>query len=229
MPKEREVPVAPTIPQWLKGYLHIEDLEKIRHLIKHLENQTGAELVPIVVRSSIDFLIFRNFLIAASLALSLLLSPIILARQSWNSILTTEVVYLGCGIIMILLALWLSNRSAVVKFLFSPERLHQSVYQRACFEFFSNHLYATNDRTAVLFMYSILERKAMIIADPNLTSISKEVWEKAIAQMLTAAKKKQFYTGFQEALTLTAKELAAKVPPRSNNPNEIPDLVLIKD
>ena len=194
------------IPRWLQSYFVDTDLESIRNLVEQIELTTQAELVPIIVRSSIDLNLFRLLLITIGFVMTLLIAPIIHSQLTWQSNFSTDLIYLTLFLFFSLLAIISSNSSFWVKCFFSKAQLQHLVYQRASSEFFAVQLQYSESRTAVLFMYSVLERKAMIIADPHLKQFPQTLWQNAVDKMSEAAKNKQFYFGFKVALEFVADD-----------------------
>lgn len=217
------------IPSWLSNYMTNADLEKIRELIQQIELKTRAELVPLVVHSSIDLILFRFLLVSLALLLSILIAPLVDSLLGWNSFVSMEFISAGLALVLSIFAFWASSNSLVLRLFLSKAQLQLWVHRRACSEFFDNRLHHAESRAAVLFMYSVLERKAMIIADPSLSQFPQEIWQKAITMMIAAAKKKNFQAGFKEALEFTAEQLATHYPPNLVNKNEIADHVVIKN
>jgi putative membrane protein len=217
------------VPRWLKPYFKENDSEHLRQFVQGIEASTQAELVPLIVRSSIDLPLFRGLLMTMSFVITLVISPWVHAHISWNFPFSFEAVEIIIGMVLMLLAFFAGGSSTMVKFVFNKSYLQNSVFRRACAEFFENQLHHTESRTAVLFMYSVIERKAMIIADPNLRKIPQSLWQLAIEKMIAAAKQKKFVSGFEAALQVTAVELTKHFPPLPHNTNEMADMVIIKE
>ncbi len=217
------------LPRWLRPYLKESDLTAIRHLVGQIEQKTDAELVPIIVRSSVDIKLLRGLFLAMSFILTLVVGPIIHSFMAWETGISLDLLYLFSALVFIPMAWLCSTNTHVIRSLYSKNYLDTLVFRRACGEFFENRLDHIESRTAVLFMYSVVERKAMIVADPNLRSFPSQVWKTAVGKMIEAAKEKNFSDGFQQALNHCATELNKQFPPKDVNKNEFEDHVLIKD
>lgn len=217
------------IPRWLRTYLQESDLERIHQLVRHIEQKTDAELVPIVVRSSLDLKLVRALFLSLSLVLTLILGPLIHSLLGWKPGIVLDIIYFFVALILALLAWWASTNPFFIRRIYNKNHLEALVFRRACGEFFENRLHHTQSRTAVLFMYSVLERKAMIIADPNLRTFPSQVWETAVSKMIESAKNNNFTLGFTEAFEHCASELSKLYPPKEINKNEFNDHLLIKE
>lgn len=216
------------LPRWLRQYMTTSDLRETQRLIQSIEKTTSIELVPLVVRSSLDLRLLRYFVVAIALALTFAIMPLLDQWASWGTSISIKVIYWMVGLCLVALAWWLPSTSTFVRFWFNKGALHELVFKRACFEYFANHLHKADSRTAVLFMYSVLERKAMIIADPSLSKIDVQLWNTAIGKMVSAAKTGSFFEGFREAFEFVADALAKEFPATSVNNNELSDQVIIK-
>ena len=219
-----------TIPPWLKNYFYLKDLGELSELIGRIEKTTQVELVPLVVRSSVDRTQFK-FLLRCLAILSFLVSrSFFIDLLGWNSSLTITIVSAILILTLLFFAEWFSNSHRFLKIFYHPDAIQEAVFQRACGEFFKNQLHRTESRTAVLFMYSILERKAMIIADPNLHSIETQLWQNAIQCMVNAAKSKKLLQGFKSSFELVANFLSTSNPPNPiANKNELSDSLIVKE
>lgn len=218
-----------SIPRWLKPYYQVTDEKKFSALIEKIEAKTQAELIPLIVHSSMDRPLVLMVFVPCALFLTVILAPPIHHWLPWEAGLSLPMVEWGLGLLLLLVA-WLAAQSPrFLNLIFSKRFLHYCVYRRACLEFFENNLHLTENHSAILFMYSVLERKAMIIADPHLKNIPENLWNSAIQKMLEGAKRKSFFEGFSLALDLTANELARLYPPHEINKNEFLDKVIIKD
>ncbi|MEY4616432.1 MAG: hypothetical protein RJB66_1392 [Pseudomonadota bacterium] len=217
------------IPFWAKRYLNETDLKNITALITRVEQKTQVELVPLVVRSSFDLRLYRGFLFALSLSIFLLIHNILSAIELWENHLILNLIDLLFYLIVFSITIWGPSFSPFLRFFFGTSSLREKVFQRACYEFFDNQLQHTKSRTAVLFMYSVYERKAHILPDPSLSHFPQALWDSAMTRMITSAKGGHFYAGFADAIEYVADELAKTLPPGDENRNEVPDHVIIKD
>lgn len=217
------------VPRWLRDYFKETDFEQVHQLIQEIELTTQAELVPLIVRCSVDLHLVQALFLMISLSLGMILGPVFFNSLDWHLPLSTEWMSLLLSVFFMGMAFPLSKSSRILKFALSNSYLQHCVLRRATLEFFSNKLHHSQSRTAVLFMYSVLERKAMIIADPNLTGIPQSLWEGALQKMIAAAKSKNLRAGFEEAFRETAPRLSQAAPPQKENTNEISDWVIIKN
>lgn len=223
-----------TIPNWLRKYMKNSDLDRIRCVVEEVEKRTDAELVPLIVHASLDLMLMRVLFGSLGFAAGLLLSPFLerTLASSWawgTPLVPVEVLSFTLTLLLGLLGWSLANHTPLVRWIFDRSTLQAAVFRRACGEFFENRLHHTDSRAAVLFMYSVLEKKAMIIADPHLRDVPQDIWNQAIDKMIESAKQKDFTDGFEKAFRHCAGELGQKYPPTPNKKNEFEDHLLIKE
>jgi putative membrane protein len=116
-----------------------------------------------------------------------------------------------------------------VRLLLAPEPLkRQRVHRIAMQQFLSKGLQRTRGRTGVLILAAAEERHAEIIADEGIyAKVDKEVWADALAALAGGMKRGDPAAGFEEAVRLCGEVLAAHFPPDADNPNELPDTVVV--
>lgn len=82
----------------------------------------------------------------------------------------------------------------------------------------------TRGRTGVLIYLSVLERRAEILADRAIADQTEpEVWGEAMAVLVDEVKAGRPGAGMAQAVERVGVVLARILPPKSDNPNELPD------
>lgn len=109
-----------------------------------------------------------------------------------------------------------------------PGLKRDRVRRRAQEQFLAKNLSATRERTGVLIYVSLAERMAEIIADEGIAEhVEAHVWDRAMHALTTGLKQGQPSAGFAAAIGLCADVLAERFPARADNPNELPDAVVV--
>ena len=110
-----------------------------------------------------------------------------------------------------------------------PEPLKRSRVRRAALQqFLAKGLHQTRDRTGVLIFAALDERRAEVIADEAVyNKVDKDVWGEALDALMLGMKKDDPGGGFVEAVRLCGEVLARHFPPKADNPNELPDQVVV--
>jgi len=85
----------------------------------------------------------------------------------------------------------------------------------------------TIGRTGVLIYLSMGERRAEIVADEAITSVTApDVWGEAMAALLADVREKRPGEGIVAAVALIGDVLAAHFPKTGDDSNEIPDKLI---
>jgi putative membrane protein len=98
------------------------------------------------------------------------------------------------------------------------------VRQAALDYFLAKDLHSTRHRTGVLIFAALAEHRVEVIADEGIHAVApKAVWDEVVADMVAGLKSGRIADGFVAAVTRTGAILAAHVPPRADDANELPD------
>ncbi|MBW3616867.1 MAG: TPM domain-containing protein [Proteobacteria bacterium] len=116
-----------------------------------------------------------------------------------------------------------------LRMLLAPHPLKRArVHKLALQQFLAKGLHVTTARTGVLILASADERHAEIVADEGVYArVSPEVWAEALESLIARMKQGDTAGGFIEAVRLCGEVLAQHFPPSAENPNELPDTVLL--
>ncbi len=212
--------------KWLNGYLTHTQVLDIEQAIADAELKTSAEIVPVVVRQSINvshvplclFLILAliSFALASSLAESL-------NWQIWQAEL-------------ILLALsWLGGAAMarlpqLQRVFVSQYELEGSVARRAELEFYSSNIRNTVGSTGVLIFISLLEHRVVVLADKEIARrLPNETWAQAVTLVVGEIKKGQLSTGLHRVIQTMSETLSSYYPAEAHNPNELANRLVIRE
>ncbi|CAN5184937.1 TPM domain-containing protein [soil metagenome] len=98
------------------------------------------------------------------------------------------------------------------------------VRQAAMDHFLAKDLHLTQDRTGVLIFAALAEHRVEVIADEGVYALAPNaVWDEVVADLVAGLKSGQIADGFVAGIARTGAILAAHVPPRPGNVNELPD------
>ncbi len=131
--------------------------------------------------------------------------------------------------VVFLMALLLTSIPGVRR-LVTPRSIRRARVRRAAMEQFLAHgLHTTQDRTGVLIFAALSDHQVEIVADEGIHSkVDQAVWGDAVEALALRMKNGDPAGGFEAAIGLCSDVLAEHFPPRTTNPNEIGDrLVLI--
>lgn len=111
-------------------------------------------------------------------------------------------------------------RRALTPASLKAERVHRAAME----QFLAKGLQSTRERTGVLLFASLAEHRAEVVADEGIYTVTDPVvWEEVVDLLIGGLRKRKTADGFVAAIGLAGRILAAHVPPRTDNPNELPD------
>jgi len=112
----------------------------------------------------------------------------------------------------------------------TPRSVRRARVRRAAMEQFLAHgLHITRERTGVLIFAALADHQVEVVADEgNHSKVDQAIWADAVEALAKGMKNNDPAAGFEVAIGLCGDVLAEHFPPRTENPNEIEDrLVLI--
>jgi putative membrane protein len=98
------------------------------------------------------------------------------------------------------------------------------VHAAALTQFEALGLAHTRDRTGILLYASLAEHRAEVLADEGIyAKAPREVWDEIVSLLIAGLKANDPASGFVRAVERTGQILAACLPPREDDANELPD------
>lgn len=199
----------------------ISDGDKMRvtEAIRAAEAKTAGEIVCVIARHSSDY---RLVPVAWAAALALFVPLPFLYLTAWSA----PVVYL-LQIIAFLLGTFVLSHSAL-RFRIVPRRArHDRAHAEAMRQFDVRGIAKTEHRTGVLIFASAAERYVEVVADAGINDrVSSEVWDDAVAALVSAVKDGRPGDGFVAAIERCGAILAEHFPPGTLKRDELPDRLL---
>jgi putative membrane protein len=197
-----------------------EDERRISAAITDAEKRTSGEIVVVVATRS-DGYHYVPPLVGAIVAL---LVPWVLIFFTGLHIIPIYLIQLAVFLVVTLALLPARVRTALVPI--GIKRLH--AHRRAVEQFLVQNLHTTDGRTGVLLFVSVAERYAEIIADRGIDAkVSEGTWKGIIEQLTSAIGSGRPTDGFVAAIASIGTALAAHFPPGTDDPNELPDHLII--
>ncbi|MDO9116678.1 MAG: TPM domain-containing protein [Nitrospira sp.] len=205
------------------------DRERIRQAVHAAEQQTRAEIVPMIVaRSGLyrDAQHWAGLIAALAMLAALLTIEASWVPWGWHAsngawlVLAVTLAYL-CGT-------WIGIWPPVIRLLTSPIRLRHKVALRAERAFAQHAISQTCERTGVLIMLSILEKQIYVLPDRSLAGlVSAERWKQVVQAAVERLRDGDIPGGLSHAIHACGGVLADACPARpGDNPNELSDQVI---
>ena len=110
-----------------------------------------------------------------------------------------------------------------------PKRVrNRAVYNKAIKTFVHSGVYKTKSNTGILLFFSIFERKIQIITDVGIANkIPNETWKSLALSLAEGFKSKNPTEVIIKSVEECAKILTKEFPCQKENPNELPDGLVI--
>jgi putative membrane protein len=124
----------------------------------------------------------------------------------------------------------LGSLSAVQRWLLPASEQKEAVEQRALLEFYAAHLDRTERGTGILLFVSLLEHRAVVLADKGIAQhCQPKVFDDVVEDLIQGAKSGDLAAGFVQAIARSADLLAPHFPPLATDKNELKDYLRIKE
>jgi len=205
-----------------------EDKEQIRRAVEEAEKRTSGEIVPVIVQSSAryDIALWKGAMIGVlpGLVASELLFT---SGESWGSVSAFSP--LSAPILMIVgalvVALAVRGIPALKRWLIPENSLVTAVHGRAQKAFLENEVFQTRERTGILLLVSLFERRVEVLGDSGINSkVSPEEWADVVTDIVLGIKSGKPTTGIVSAIERCGSLLEnAGVAIRSDDENELDD------
>jgi len=195
----------------LHGILNEQERLKLNQRTVEVEQRTGAQIVlAVITRSDIYAeLPWKAFALGSSVA-SLIVSLLSQAPTSWSSgseILQAVVMVLACGAACALICVYMPG---FARLFLSTHRAEVEVHQHAMSLFLAHELFATRQRTGVLLLISLFERRVVVLPDTGIGKrLSQNAMQDIIARMTAALANRQVVRALEEGLSVVEQVLAA--------------------
>lgn len=211
---------------WIHRYISDEDIQKISDAVSRAEEKTDGEIVPVIVQRSSTV-----GHVPLTLTLLILLMLVIVELPYADLLWVKPWVYAWPVLIVVIyyLSFALAKLSWVQK-IAVPERDEvEQVHQRAHLEFYLNKVNKTKDRTGILIFVSVMEKKAVILADEGISSkLPPEIWNEVLGKLGEQLGKGNWGFGFTEAIESCGHHLKTHFPQTEETKNQLKNQLVIK-
>lgn len=215
------------LPSWATRSLGVTGHDRIEKAIASAESRTSGEIVPVLVRRSSTVghvpILAMALLLVAAFMLDL---PIVLSQWGGNELIWIGVLLLAAAA----LGYGLSNFDAIDRLLTPrPDQMRQ-VDMRAQIEFYELGLSQTEARTGVLLLVSLMEHRAVVLADRGISEkLDATAWQEVVDLMIDGVKSGDLAGGMCAAIDRCGELLAAHFPIAADDANELRDHLIVKD
>lgn len=216
------------IPYWAKKIVRTEDLEKIENTILLAEKNTLGEIVPILVKSSTNV-----GHVQLSLSLLFFIVFIFFEHEFGYLVWDADRYYLVIPLFLIVfyfLAGFFSKFSFFQKLLTTNADQISDVQLRAEVEFYRGKYSQTKNRTAILLLISLMEKRVVVLADEAVVKkVPQETWLEVVQMITHGIAMGNFSQGLQLAIQKSGEILSKSIPLDGHKHNEISNKFIIKN
>ena len=215
------------IPKWARAYLRPERVQLVEDAIRAAEAKTSGEIVPMIGRRSST--IGHVPVILACLMVTVFL---IADGPGWQYELIGEhwAWYLVDTVLLLLLSGQLARIPLLQRLLTTSGDQAMQVDMRAQLEFYQSNIHATASATGVLLLVSLMEHRAVVLADAAIDSkVPDETWDEVIGMTIDGIKKGHGGLGLAAAIESCGDILATEFPIGADDVNELRDTLIIRE
>ncbi len=214
-------------PDWAVRVLGTDGSARIEAAIAQAESTTSGEIVPLLVRRSstvghVPLLAFCLLFIAA-LLVDL---PGLLGGLGGHELIWVAATWLSAAGVAALL-----SRLDLVQRTLTPQLDEvRQVDLRAQVEFYELELSRTEQRTGVLLMVSLMEHRAVVLADRGIAEkLDVTAWQELVDLMVQGVKAGDLADGMSRAVLRCGELLAPHFPIAPGDENELRDHLVIRE
>ncbi len=214
------------LPNWICKKIDSAGLERIRAAVQTAELKTSAEIVPMIVERSSAIAHVPNSLFLLLSLFWVTAMPLISQHFTFGNTVVVEILgFMFAFVLSLLLA-----RVRLVQRLFVPRVDREAqVDDRAELEFFESNIKSTQDSTGILIFVSLLEHRAVVLADKSVAvKYPPETWNEIVNGLLTKIKAGDLAGGFAWAIEKCGDLVAPHFPIKPGDQNELANDLIIK-
>ena len=195
-----------------------EGRTRIERAIAELEQRTRGEIVVLEVARAETY---RDLRVLYAAAVALAGAAIVHLLAPALSIVV--LLWLELGVAALLYPLL--GLAPLLRALLPPARAAQAAEQRAALELLEHGVLSTRERTGVLILLCALEHRVVILGDEGIHAHVQEGWQAHVDRIVSAIRAGRAAEGVCEVVAELGRVFAAHLPPRDDNPNELPNAV----
>jgi len=204
-----------------KEFFSKQEQEKIEAAVKAAERKTSGEIVPMIVDSSYNYP--RAELIGGgtlALAVGLLCSWAFGGESIWW--------FLPIFTVGFFVFQQLIRRSPTLKRkLIHPDELDAEVKEKALVSFLDHGIHETRDRTGILILISLFERRVHVLADSGINAkVPEQTWEEIVDIIVTGLKSGNGGTATCQAIERCGDLLLEHFPRKYDDSDELTNLIV---
>lgn len=207
----------------MRKAVHLTEVDRdlIKKSVAALEARSGSELVPMIIPASSDY---PAAVTAGGFGIALLIA-VVIATLWFDGDLTACLIAFA---LVLVPARWSVRRlPLLLRLLIHADEMNAEVAEQAKVAFVDQGLHATRDHTGILILISLFERRVHILADRGICAVvDQSIWDSGVTEIVKGVREGRLAEALASVIDGFADLLAAKVPRRADDTNELPDLII---
>jgi putative membrane protein len=212
------------------------DLTQIKKAVSDAERNTNGEIAIAAIRESSDYSFFELFaaVIFGAICFAILLPlhgsiETMIGKLFWIEKAWYLPAFYGIACFAtIAIVFCASNVPAIDRIVIPRFTRKARVYNRAIRHFAESGVYATKDRTGILLFISLMEREVRIVADKGISEkIEQSEWDKIASSLAEGIRDGKTCAAIVSTIDRCGTLLSEHFPAKKENPNELPDGLVI--
>jgi putative membrane protein len=206
-----------------------DERARISAAVEKAEKLTAGEIVVMIIPASYHYPMANVIGAAAcALALGLLLTPLIggwlwIGKQNMWLFLGLFTVFFILFHEVIKRTLWLKRH------FISRKEIDAEVKEAAVTHFFNHGLYRTRDKTGVLVLISVFERRVWVLADQGIDAkVPEGQWEDIVKMITDGIKQERAAEAICAAVEKMGDLLKAHFPIKAGDTDELKNVIIDK-
>lgn len=203
------------------SFFTAEERQRIEATVRAAELRTRGEIVPLVVDAAHNYP-------RAEIQGGALLALAVAANFSWWQFDGSLWVFLAA----FLFGYWpgrllLRFSPPLLRLLINPAEIDLEVAECAKVAFLDRNLHRTNEGTGILILICLFEHRVQVLADHGIHhAVPPETWQQVADLVVTGIKQGRTADALCEAVTRCGDLLAENFPPRHDDRDELPNLIV---
>lgn len=205
-------------------FLSAADRDQIIAAVKHAERSTSGEIVPLVANSSNTYAAAEfNGALTLGLTISIPAAWLLGYQDMWSFLLIFCAAYALCFLLIRLVP--------SLKRLFMPGAIMDAEVARAAMTAFHTYgLHRTRDLTGILIYISVFEHRVHVLADKGINDkVAPSTWNELVNMVSQGIREGRQGEALAEAIRHCGELLAVHFPVRSDDCDELPNLIVEGD
>ena len=199
-----------------------QDKARVKEAVQRAESTTSGEIVPLIVHTSDSYP-------HADLVGAIVGQLLALIAGIW--LLPFDYFYVVMAMLTGFIAGYFITRYTpfIKRAILGKKVVQTEVYQRALQAFFELGLANTRDRTGILIMVSLLERRVQVLCDKGINEkVAEGTWDQVVALVLKGIKQGSLIDGLCLAIERCGELLTTDFPIKSDDTDELDNELIVQ-